>query len=232
MKLYQNLILRASLLSLGLFGCRGIINRDEGKDIVYSTAGLEQITQSQNNSESTAKNRKKLALLIIDMQDHFFQYVDSAEMNREIPNYVALIKEAQKNKVPIFLVEFEGYGETNKSIKYALSLDKYDTISKHDASSFIGTDLDEKLNGLGIEEVILAGLRADACVYATGRSAITRKYAVDISMDITAFCNLASGTYSNNVAMTWYEQNTKLFPSHKEIIQHIKVNADTENKLN
>jgi len=60
-------------------------------------------------------------------------------------------------------------------------------ISRHRMfDSFIGTDLQEKLNAHAIEKIVLAGLTSQTCIEGTGRHALEAGYHVTFLKDAVA----------------------------------------------
>jgi len=59
-------------------------------------------------------------------------------------------------------------------------------ISKHVNSAFIGTDLEERLRGAGIHEVVITGLTTDHCISTTTRMAGNLGFRTLLVSDATA----------------------------------------------
>jgi len=59
-------------------------------------------------------------------------------------------------------------------------------ITKHRYSAFVGTDLEMVLRGLGIENVVIAGVLTNACCESTARDAMYKGFRVFFLSDLTA----------------------------------------------
>ena len=68
-------------------------------------------------------------------------------------------------------------------------------ITKDEANSFLGTNLEQHLRGAGIDELVVAGMMSSMCVDATVRSAAERGFTVTVVHDACAAPDLEfSGT--------------------------------------
>ncbi|CAN0888275.1 Nicotinamidase 2 [Linum grandiflorum] len=63
-------------------------------------------------------------------------------------------------------------------------------IEKNTYSAFAGTGLQEKLEEMGVEEVIVAGVMTNLCCETTAREAFVRGFRVFFSADATATSDL------------------------------------------
>lgn len=66
-------------------------------------------------------------------------------------------------------------------------------IVKHAPNSFVGTDLHERLRGLGAENLLVVGMMTSMCVDATVRAALDLRYAVTVVGDACAAPGLSHG---------------------------------------
>ena len=79
------------------------------------------------------------------------------------------------------------WGGWDTAIVAAIEPDARDYIvrkSRFDA--FLGTDLELLLDGLGVSQLVVAGVSTNVCVESTVRSASQRGYAVAVAADATA----------------------------------------------
>ncbi|KAI3782537.1 hypothetical protein L2E82_12587 [Cichorium intybus] len=59
-------------------------------------------------------------------------------------------------------------------------------VEKNTYSGFRGTQLEERLQGMGVEEVIVTGVMTNLCCETTAREAFVRGFRVFFSTDATA----------------------------------------------
>ncbi|WAC65932.1 isochorismatase family protein [Agrococcus sp. SL85] len=59
-------------------------------------------------------------------------------------------------------------------------------VTKRVHSAFGGTDLDARLRALGVDEVVVTGIRTEQCCETTARAASDLGYAVTVVLDATA----------------------------------------------
>jgi nicotinamidase-related amidase len=138
------------------------------------------------------------ALLLIDIQKGLDQleFYGGERNNPEAERNAGLILEYwRKNKWPLFHVRHcsvtpgspltEGLpgNEHKEEVK---PLPGEPVISKNVNSAFIGTDLQERLDALGIRTVVIVGLTAEHCVSTTARMAANLGYATVVVSDATA----------------------------------------------
>ena len=66
-------------------------------------------------------------------------------------------------------------------------------VQKEEPNAFVGTALDERLRGLGVEELVVAGMMSSMCVDATVRAAVDRGFAATVVHDACAAPDLEFG---------------------------------------
>ena len=66
-------------------------------------------------------------------------------------------------------------------------------VVKAEPNAFAGTDLDERLRGLGVDELVVAGMMSSMCVDATVRSAVERGFRATVVHDACAAPDLRYG---------------------------------------
>ncbi|MDO9528092.1 MAG: isochorismatase family protein [Syntrophales bacterium] len=163
---------------------------------------LEQIRDY--NVRQALPVAEKAALLVIDVQEYFRTMVEPI-----MKNLLALIETGREKGVKIFFTrhghfqpdkdggmlgkwwgdlieygspEWELLGELNPS-------EKEPVIDKNRYSAFFNTDLDDRLRGLGIEDLIICGVMTNCCCETTARDAFVRDYRVFFAADATATAN-------------------------------------------
>jgi nicotinamidase-related amidase len=126
------------------------------------------------------------ALLIVDMQAGMLAEVPDAEaLTARIAELAA---RARADGRPVFVIQHEAAdlipGEPGWQLAEAIAPHEGDILlAKRNADSFIGTDLDERLRGLGISHVVVTGLATEFCVDSTCRAALSRGYDLTLVED-------------------------------------------------
>lgn len=141
---------------------------------------------------------KNTAFIIIDFQDGFD---DQAYWggNRNNPdaekNTRKVLDTWRELRLPIFHVKHNSVnpksrlapGQPGNAIKEIVQpIGNEPVIAKKVNSAFIGTDLQSRLENLGITTVVLAGLQTDHCVSTTARMAANLGFNTIILSDATA----------------------------------------------
>ncbi len=117
------------------------------------------------------------ALIIIDMQDYFFDDLDQLdELNAKI---VEQIREYREERKPIVLVEYRDNpfdpddkrcGPTSQPIKEALEGYRYLAVfgkDDDDGSEYLENYVEVRMDG--IDELVLVGVNLDCCVISTAK---------------------------------------------------------------
>lgn len=112
----------------------------------------------------------KTALVIIDMQTEFVDYACDKKVSgvylRKIESICRAIRTAKKNRWPIVVVEYRGYGYTINPI--VAELGKYKKVKVVTKRYDDGSDkLAPVLKSLKIHRVVYTGCNSDACVLDT-----------------------------------------------------------------
>src|SRR6478736_3511719 len=146
-------------------------------------------------------SKSKSALLLIDIQKGF-DNVDywGGQRNNECAeeNAGRILRLARGVGLPVFHIQHCSnllisplhelkYGNTFKD--EVLPLDHEAIIKKNVNSAFIGTDLKEQLDKIGINKLIIMGLTTDHCVSTTTRMAGNFGYETYLVEDATATFN-------------------------------------------
>lgn len=158
---------------------------------------------------------KKLAVLLIDMQDSFLKEVAEEEKRREIPYQLDVLDYCKDNNIPVIVLEYELYGETVPVLKKkvdSLPVKEYITKSYDDGffelkttkrshtygriiklldeklldDDFLKTEVEDKLRAYGIDSILLMGINASGCVLRTAESAVKLGFKIITSKDLIA----------------------------------------------
>jgi len=143
----------------------------------------------------------KAAVVVIDMINDFVGGVFKSDRAAKIiPNIKALLDYARNQKVPIIYAtdahlpnvdpEFDIWGSHavagtwGAEIVDELKPKKGDfRVFKRKYSAFQGTDLDQLLRELKVDEVILTGVVTDICIQHTAADAFFRGYRIIVPKD-------------------------------------------------
>lgn len=137
------------------------------------------------------------ALLVIDFQNGFFQMGDFSKEKERVRN---LIKDFKRNEQPVIFMRHKDNDKespiTDGSEEGNLDqdLEKYAdyVIEKSTPSSFYKTNLQERLQSLGVTHVVITGFNTEYCPQFTAIAAYDRGYQVTFIEDATATVNKAN----------------------------------------
>ncbi len=132
------------------------------------------------------------ALLIIDIQDFYFPggklpLKDPAAAASKAASVLKLFRD---QKLPVIHVQHKGGGEINAAVK---PIPGEKVITKTEANSFNGTDLQQYLMFLGAKRVVICGMQTQMCVEAATRTAYDEGFRVILVQDACATRDLKWG---------------------------------------
>ncbi|XP_030547592.1 nicotinamidase 2-like [Rhodamnia argentea] len=154
------------------------------------------------NIRTRKPDPKSCALLVIDVQNHFASMADPI-----LPALNATIRLCRRASIPVLFTRHcdadpsdypmlaEWWGHDTRILdgtgeaELMPGLDRGDgdpVVRKHTYSAFRGTGLEERLAGMGVREVIVAGVMTNLCCETTAREAFVRGFRVFFSTDATA----------------------------------------------
>jgi nicotinamidase-related amidase len=159
---------------------------------------------------SDGSERGGAALLIIDMQNAFFEDEVLAGAQKALVDACnALIDAAQWGRTPVLVARTEhlpdrstwtvsmldddqGFifrGTHQADAVEELRVEGLETVTKTRDSAFFGTDLAERLRGHGVERLVLAGVSTHNCVAHTGADAFAHDFRVSYVLDAIGSTN-------------------------------------------
>lgn len=167
---------------------------------------------------------KKLAVLLIDMQNVFVDHLRSGAKEKIIPKQIEILESCVKNKVPIYVIKLNAPDfsreimELTPQISKALeNIPTKISIIKDKDNAFTGTPLDKTLSEQNITHLLLMGVNAQGCVFDTAKTAIEKGYKI-----ITAATLIAGQpTDKEDDCAPWFEKNGLFFPDGIEDILRI-----------
>ncbi|MGO1286826.1 MAG: cysteine hydrolase family protein [Brachybacterium sp.] len=152
-------------------------------------------------------NGQDSALLLIDLQEAFFEKPTLAAARSEVVGAArALAEAARRAEVPIFLISTEhsrdrstwtlsmlddeqGYlfhGDSGTAVVSELDAEGMTRIEKTRDSAWFGTDLLLRMRNLGVGQVVMAGVSTHACIAQTARDAYANNVRAVIVTDAVA----------------------------------------------
>ncbi|XP_010454605.1 PREDICTED: nicotinamidase 2-like [Camelina sativa] len=184
------------------------LHRSKSFIFIFSTAKNGVIIIEKVETRKRVPNPKNAALLVIDMQNHF------SSMAKTILNKaLTTIDLCRRASIPVFFTRHNHKSPTDHGmlgewwdedlvldgtsdseiipeLHSQIVLTKPDEIvEKSTYSAFHNTRLQEKLEKIGVKEVIVVGVMTNLCCETTARDAFVRGYRVFFSTDATATVN-------------------------------------------
>ena len=189
--------------------------------------------QQQAITQEEKVSSKKLAVLLIDMQDSFLEEILEEEKKTEIPYQLEVLDYCKDNNIPVFVLEYFRFGETTRVLKEKVdSLPVKEYVTKHYDNGFIETDLEARLRKYGTETVLLMGVNASACVILTAKGALNAGFKIMTSKDLIAdsdwhvteeFIIKENGSHGeSDESVPWYKEHGIYRDSYKELLELIK----------
>ena len=141
---------------------------------------------------------QELALLLIDIQkglNNEAYYGGNRNNPRAEANARRILDQWRKLSLPVFHVQHSSQNSESPlhASKPGFAVQKIvqplpgePVLVKHVNSAFIGTDLKERLDQLGIKTLVMVGLTTNHCVSTTARMAANYGYRVILISDATA----------------------------------------------
>ena len=142
----------------------------------------------------TMRRMKNTALLLVDIQDSFF--VGGRWARRGNPAFeenVAMLLDAWRGAgLPLFFILHTdpdpGFRRTDPEFRLMDFMQRREDeplLVKTTFNSFTSTDLEARLDALGIERLVVTGISLEQCVETTTRVAKDLGYDVDFVLDAT-----------------------------------------------
>ncbi|MEO8381558.1 MAG: isochorismatase family protein [Acidobacteriota bacterium] len=137
----------------------------------------------------------KTALLVIDIQDSFkidparWASRSSVRFEEKVTELVATFREAEQ---PLFFILHNdsdpGFRPGDPEVRLMSFLDRREgepLLVKNTRNAFTSTDLEQRLDALGVERVVICGISTEQCCETTTRVAADLGYSVDFITEAT-----------------------------------------------
>jgi nicotinamidase-related amidase len=147
-------------------------------------------------------NRKKSALLVIDIQEKILPVI--FQCDRVVENSIKLIKGFKSLGLPVYYTEQypKGLGSTLLQVKEALEDAR--AIEKMSFSCCGAPGLFEELQNKKIEQVVLCGVEAHVCVLQTALDLAANGFQVHIAADAVS----SRREFDFNIALNRMQSNS------------------------
>lgn len=169
---------------------------------------------------------KKVAVILIDMQDFFLQHFKENIRMTLVNNQLRLLDKCAEQKMPLIVIEYKARGKfrgsTTSKLDQKIKAIPHVLIIKESNSGFTNTALDKILQGSKIKRLFIMGINANACIQDTAIGAIHRGYQVIVSKGLTA-CSSRSDMEFSNRNDKWYRENCKLLNSLEESLRELDI---------
>lgn len=154
---------------------------------------------AEYNIRQASPTPYKTALLVIDMQTYFGSIAEPILENvtslikvcREKGIKVLFTRHGHKSKIDgSMLSKWWGdlikYGSEEWKLIDGIEVPPEDIIDKSRYNAFHGTDLNQRLQSIGVKDIIISGVMTNCCVETTARSAFDHDYGVFVVADACA----------------------------------------------
>jgi nicotinamidase-related amidase len=148
---------------------------------------------------------KQRGLIVVDLQNEYLPTgkLPLSGIEAAAANAARVIADARSKGIPVFHIRHESVkidapifvaGSTGVQIQPAVApIGDEPVIVKHYINSFRETDLKQRLDARGVEEVVVVGAMSHMCVDAVVRAAADMGYPVTVLHDACATLDLAFG---------------------------------------
>jgi len=131
------------------------------------------------------------ALVVIDVQRALIEHPGAHRPREVLDNIAGLLERARAAGTPVVFVQHDGDagealepGTPGWEIHPAVAPREHEPVVRKRASdSFWHSRLADVLDGAGVGELVLTGMRTEMCVDTTARAAVSRGYAVTLVAD-------------------------------------------------
>jgi nicotinamidase-related amidase len=130
-------------------------------------------------------DRRRTALVVVDVQERLFRAMDAEQREGMVHNLKILATAARRLAVPLIVTEQypKGLGHTLPEVREALGA--VEPLAKVAFSCVAVEGFAERLRGLGVQAVVLAGIETHVCVLMTAFDLSAEGFTVHVPADAT-----------------------------------------------
>lgn len=169
------------------------------------------------------------AVVLVDMQTRFVDNLSPVKRDRIIKEQIKVIHFCAEMALPLFVLEYIGYGQTIDLLKSEIEYVHQVTLLLKDLNdAFSEPRLDAKLADLLVNELIITGINASSCVFATARTAFAQGYEITTASTLMAdgdhILNDKSRSTVRDLEFVerWYRRNTTLYHSANKMLRDLR----------
>jgi len=158
---------------------------------VTPSTTLRELTGMPSQPASLASS----ALIMVDLQNTYTEGVMALEgVEPAIDRAAELLERARRAGIPIVHVQhdagegtpYDVKGHSGAIVDRVAPREGEHSIVKNVPSSFVGTDLEEHLRSVGVENLVVAGFMTHMCVNSTARGAFSLGFSPTVVASATA----------------------------------------------
>ncbi len=158
------------------------------------------------------------AALLIDMQEAFFGTYRDQHLKPIISAQSTVLKFCASQDIPVAVIEYQKCGSTASSLRKGIAdIPRSATIEKYAPDAFAFTSLDGQLRLWNATDLLVMGIYASACVFATATHAVEKGYVVHTAKDLIADSLTLQGEGKTDFA--WYKEHTTLHKTTQQLIE-------------
>jgi hypothetical protein len=165
------------------------------------------------------EKKERIGVLTVDMQDQFFWGYDFDDKIRFVRSYVDFLKTIGGclRKESFWFKEFRGSSPTFSSIKGSDVYSCERVVSNDVHSAFVNTDLERKVKGEEISDLVVGGTCAWLCVMDTVKGALKRGF------DVAIPSYLVASTSDNKMGYLdiYSEMGARILESEYEVLDYV-----------
>lgn len=164
-------------------------------------------------------SRKNLAMLVVDMQEHYLQHISPRKRRIElVRNILLVIRYATRNNIPIFALQAKGRGRTIPILFEEINRNQdHNYLTKIHPNGFLYTDLGVELEKRNRKDLLLTGVYALACLKSTAIGAIDNRYGILTSRELMK----STRPENEDKVIPWFKENGIYRENHQDLLQLI-----------
>ena len=153
--------------------------------------------------------RRSLAVVLVDMQGAYVEDLSPSARMQIVFYQTVVLRYCADNNVPVVVLELTpSVNETTiEDLRKALlPIPRVTTIQKRFSDGFITRRLDPQLKRWDTDSLLVVGVNASECVWATAKRALNKGYEVITGVNLMADFPKCETTEEG---MRWHKENTE-----------------------